>query len=422
MRSRSLPPSIFMRAAGRPSRACGSIAWTLARSSLISRTARATQVDITLYASASRSVSMKSSACERTVEGSSSRSIVGSCVMPITSHRRRLSPGESAASEVVTACRFGRFRNAARRGEALNHRPSGQAQPRYRRSLNFFEDRLFCRGCKLSMEGLRIRQASETVSNERIAVRDLPVDIECAGATLQKPDYFLLNAVVEALEWRNEINLIRIGAGFRSPFSTAQTAHLNASRLVLPLLLPLLFLFCSNRSRAMLPARRQASHGASSLPNGPRGTTLSGFTVAGGMPVRSIPPASSEARTAPQVSAPLRPWHPQRRDICHEFLLVIEASQVENQAIVLDAADNRRRQAAQRCTEIREHAPGAAFCDGPDREPGAWHGLAGQRARPDLALAFHSDDREAFPEPFLHRRPQPACQRRDVGCRARQQA
>jgi hypothetical protein len=31
---------------------------------------------------------------------------------------------------------------------------------------------------------------SETVSNECIAVRDLPVDIECAGATLQKPDDF----------------------------------------------------------------------------------------------------------------------------------------------------------------------------------------------------------------------------------------
>jgi hypothetical protein len=40
------------------------------------------------------------------------------------------------------------------------------------------------------MEGFRVRQASEAVSNECIAVCDLPVDIECAGAMLQKPDYF----------------------------------------------------------------------------------------------------------------------------------------------------------------------------------------------------------------------------------------
>src|SRR5258708_7927253 len=125
---------------------------------------------------------------------------------------------------------------------------------------NFLEDRLFCRGCKLGMEGLRVGQASETVSNECIAVRDLPVDIECAGAPLQKPDDFLLDEVVKALKWRNEIDLIRIGAGFRSPLSTAQTVHLDASCLVLALLSPLLFLFCSHRSRAILPASQQASH------------------------------------------------------------------------------------------------------------------------------------------------------------------
>jgi hypothetical protein len=85
------------------------------------------------------------------------------------------------------------------------------------------------------MEGLRIRQASEAVSNECIAVRDLPVDIECTGATLQKPDYFLLDEVVKALKWRNEIDLIGIGTGFRSPLCPAQTVHLNASCLILPL-------------------------------------------------------------------------------------------------------------------------------------------------------------------------------------------
>jgi len=88
------------------------------------------------------------------------------------------------------------------------------------------------------MEGLRVRQASETVSNECIAVCDLPVNIECAGATLQKPDYFLLDDVVKAVKWRNEIDLIGIGAGFRPPLSTAQTAHLDASCLILPLSLP----------------------------------------------------------------------------------------------------------------------------------------------------------------------------------------
>jgi hypothetical protein len=81
------------------------------------------------------------------------------------------------------------------------------------------------------MEGLRVRQASETVSNECIAVCDLPVNIECAGATLQKPDYFLLDDVVKAVKWRNEIDLIGIGAGFRPPLSTAQTAHLRGREI-----------------------------------------------------------------------------------------------------------------------------------------------------------------------------------------------
>src|SRR5260370_5967035 len=120
------------------------------------------------------------------------------------------------------------------------------------------------------MEGFGGREGSEAVLNELIGVCDLAVYIECTGAMRQKPDNFLLDGVVKALKWRNEIDLIGIGAGFRSPPSTAQTAHLNASCLILPLLSPLLFLFCSHRSRAMLPARPHASHcGGVSFARGP---------------------------------------------------------------------------------------------------------------------------------------------------------
>src|SRR5258708_4002018 len=132
------------------------------------------------------------------------------------------------------------FREAARVIATAWPQP-GSLGSASRPSLNFLEDRLFRRGRKLSVENLRVRQASETVSNECIAVCDLPIDVECAGATLQKPDYFLLDGVVKARKWRNEIDLIGIGAGFRSPLSTAQTAHLNASCLIFPLCRP----YCS---------------------------------------------------------------------------------------------------------------------------------------------------------------------------------
>src|SRR5260370_7176038 len=77
------------------------------------------------------------------------------------------------------------------------------------------------------MEGFGGREGSEAVLNELIGVCDLAVYIECTGAMRQKPDNFLLDGVVKALKWRNEIDLIGIGAGFRSPPSTAQTAHLR---------------------------------------------------------------------------------------------------------------------------------------------------------------------------------------------------
>src|SRR5260370_32008169 len=82
------------------------------------------------------------------------------------------------------------------------------------------------------MEGFGGREGSEAVLNELIGVCDLAVYIECTGAMRQKPDDFLLDDVVKALKWRNEIDLIGIGAGLRSPLSTAQTAHLSASCLI----------------------------------------------------------------------------------------------------------------------------------------------------------------------------------------------
>jgi hypothetical protein len=97
----------------------------------------------------------------------------------------------------------------------------------------------------------------------------------------------------------------------------------------------------------MLPARRQASsRGEFIEKTAPQGTALTGFAVVGGMSVETDPAGLREARRGIIVRPPLSPWHAQHRDICHEFLLVVEASQFEKQAIVLDAADHRHRQTA----------------------------------------------------------------------------
>ena len=98
-------------------------------------------------------------------------------------------------------------------------------------SDNFFENRFFGCGGKLGMEGLGVSPMREAVSNEGIAVCDLSADIECAGAPLQKLNYLLLDPVAKTPKWRNEIDLVGIGAGLWSPPGAAQTAYLNASLL-----------------------------------------------------------------------------------------------------------------------------------------------------------------------------------------------
>src|SRR5215831_14525865 len=96
----------------------------------------------------------------------------------------------------------------------------------------FPENRLFGYRCKLSVKGLRVRRVLEAVSNERIAVFDLPVQIEGVRAGLEKLNYFLFDAIREALRRRNEIDAMRaFGAGFLAPFRKVQGPHLRASDL-----------------------------------------------------------------------------------------------------------------------------------------------------------------------------------------------
>jgi hypothetical protein len=82
----------------------------------------------------------------------------------------------------------------------------------------FFEDGLFGRGRKSTVESFGVRRVREAVSNECITRFDLPVHVECAGATFEELNYFLLDGLIKALNRRNEIDVV-FGAGFRSPLS-----------------------------------------------------------------------------------------------------------------------------------------------------------------------------------------------------------
>ena len=95
-----------------------------------------------------------------------------------------------------------------------------------------FQDRLFGCRCKPGVEGFRVRSVLEAVPNERVTVRDLPVEIEGAGATFEKPNYFLFDVVREALRRRNEINAMgAFYAAFLAPFRKFQGPHPGASDL-----------------------------------------------------------------------------------------------------------------------------------------------------------------------------------------------
>jgi hypothetical protein len=99
-------------------------------------------------------------------------------------------------------------------------------------SDRFFEDRLFGRGSKPGMEGLRVSQLREATANKSIAVCDLAMHVECAGAMLQEPNYFLLDGVLKAI-----VAIISVGAAIvqkpqlaRRPFASPETADLNPDR------------------------------------------------------------------------------------------------------------------------------------------------------------------------------------------------
>jgi len=83
----------------------------------------------------------------------------------------------------------------------------------------FLQDRLFGYRCKLSVKGLGIRRVLEAVSNERIAVFDLPVQIEGVRTGFEKLNYFLFDAIRKALRRGDEIDAMgAFGAGFLAPF------------------------------------------------------------------------------------------------------------------------------------------------------------------------------------------------------------
>src|SRR5215831_20171595 len=83
----------------------------------------------------------------------------------------------------------------------------------------FPENRLFGYRCELSVKGLRIRRVLEAVSNERIAVFDLPVQIEGVRTGLEKLNYLLIKTIRKALRRGDEIDAMgAFGAGFLAPF------------------------------------------------------------------------------------------------------------------------------------------------------------------------------------------------------------
>jgi len=66
----------------------------------------------------------------------------------------------------------------------------------------------------------------EAVADETIAGCDLSVQIESAGAAIEKLNDVLLDAVRKALRRRNEIHAISVyAAGSLTPLCTAHTPH-----------------------------------------------------------------------------------------------------------------------------------------------------------------------------------------------------
>jgi len=80
------------------------------------------------------------------------------------------------------------------------------------------------------MKGLCVSRMLEAVSNERIAVCDLPIQVEGAGATFEKLNYFLFHIIGKTVQRRDEIDTMRaFYACFLAPFRKVQGPHLKAS-------------------------------------------------------------------------------------------------------------------------------------------------------------------------------------------------
>ena len=74
--------------------------------------------------------------------------------------------------------------------------------------------------------------------------------------------------------------------------------------------------------------------------------------------------------------------------------LIFETAQIQDLRAILDASDNRNREAAKRGGESVERATCTALCARPDRQAGARYGLKRQRAGAYLARASNDLDIE----------------------------
>ena len=105
------------------------------------------------------------------------------------------------------------------------------------------------------------------------------------------------------------------------------------------------------------------------------------------------------------------------RQIGEERLILVQAAQVEHQALLLNSSDDRSRQFAQ---HRRQTFQLGASPLGGDGETRARDGFERQRAGADLALAFAELDREVVAERCRHVRRHMPSLRLDLGSRPRQ--
>ena len=109
-------------------------------------------------------------------------------------------------------------------------------------------------------------------------------------------------------------------------------------------------------------------------------------------------------------------------EVRHKAGLVLETAEVENERGRVDAADHRRRKAAEGGGKRRERTATAARPCRPDRKACARDGFARQRSRADLARTIDHCHGEGRPHRGGDGRSEPLRQRCNIGLRPRQLA